>query len=121
MESNVSLQWLEQAAGVMLMLLILLDVFLTALYARANTGIISPGLVRTCVVAFQNRVQTLRTAQGRNPLLLRPGHTRAARACLDVRARARRGAHHSPEARHVSPGQERRDAGRLRDGHARRG
>jgi hypothetical protein len=38
------LQWLEQAAGVLLMALVLLDVFLTVLYARANTGIISPRL-----------------------------------------------------------------------------
>jgi hypothetical protein len=36
------MRWLEQIAGVLLMLLILFDVFLTVLYARANTGIISP-------------------------------------------------------------------------------
>src|ERR1700752_3045046 len=34
--------WFEQIAGALLMLLILLDVFLTVLYARAGTGILSP-------------------------------------------------------------------------------
>lgn len=46
MESTVALRWVEQAAGALLMLLVLLDVFLTVLYARANTGIISPRLAR---------------------------------------------------------------------------
>lgn len=36
------MQWFEQITGALLMVLILLDVFLTVLYARANTGIISP-------------------------------------------------------------------------------
>jgi hypothetical protein len=36
------MEWLEQITGVLLMLLILLDVFLTVLYARANSGMISP-------------------------------------------------------------------------------
>ena len=36
------MNWLEQIAGALLMLLILLDVFLTVLYARANAGILSP-------------------------------------------------------------------------------
>jgi hypothetical protein len=35
------LRWLEHLAGALLMLLVLLDVFLTVLYARAGTGIIS--------------------------------------------------------------------------------
>jgi hypothetical protein len=36
MGSNVSLQWLEQPAGALLMLPILLGVFLTVLYARRD-------------------------------------------------------------------------------------
>ena len=40
------MEWLEQIPGVLLMLLILLDVFLTVLYARANAGIISPHVAR---------------------------------------------------------------------------
>src|ERR1044071_5470373 len=34
--------WLEQTIGALLMVLILLDVFLTVLYARAGAGILSP-------------------------------------------------------------------------------
>lgn len=41
MEGRVILAWLEQALGVMLMFLVLLDVFLTVLYARAGAGVIS--------------------------------------------------------------------------------
>src|SRR5919205_90432 len=35
------LRWLEHLSGALLMLLVLLDVFLTVLYARAGTGLIS--------------------------------------------------------------------------------
>lgn len=35
------LRWLEHLSGALLMLLVLLDVFLTVLYARASTGLIS--------------------------------------------------------------------------------
>src|SRR3954451_21851978 len=38
--------WLEPLAGALLMALILADVFLTVLYARAGTGIISDRLAR---------------------------------------------------------------------------
>lgn len=44
MNEQGGFQWLEQAVGVLLIVLILLDVFLTVLYARANSGIISPRL-----------------------------------------------------------------------------
>jgi hypothetical protein len=40
------MQWFEQICGALLVLLILLDVFLTVLYARANAGIISPRVAR---------------------------------------------------------------------------
>jgi hypothetical protein len=40
------LRWLEQALGAFVILLVLLDVFLTALYARAGTGIISDRVER---------------------------------------------------------------------------
>lgn len=36
------MDWLEQIAGALLLLIILLDVFLTVLYARAGAGILSP-------------------------------------------------------------------------------
>jgi hypothetical protein len=38
--------WLEQLLGGLLVLLVLLDVFLTVLYARVGKGIISAGLSR---------------------------------------------------------------------------
>jgi hypothetical protein len=38
--------WFEQIAGALLMLLILLDVFLTVLYARAGAGLLSPRIAR---------------------------------------------------------------------------
>ena len=37
-----TLKLLEQFAGVLLMVVVLLDVFLTVLYARIETGILSP-------------------------------------------------------------------------------
>lgn len=40
------MDWLEQIAGALLMLLILLDVFLTVLYSRADAGILSPRVAR---------------------------------------------------------------------------
>jgi hypothetical protein len=44
---------LEQALGVALMLVILLDVFLTVLYARMGAGILSPHLARTTWRVFR--------------------------------------------------------------------
>ncbi len=41
-----ALQWIEQILGASIMLLILVDVFLTVLYARMDTGIISPRVAR---------------------------------------------------------------------------
>jgi hypothetical protein len=40
------MRWVEPLAGVSLMTLVLADVFLTILYARAGTGIISDRLAR---------------------------------------------------------------------------
>jgi len=45
--------WLEQALGVFLVLLVLADVFLTVLYARAGTGIISVRVARVTWAAFR--------------------------------------------------------------------
>lgn len=42
----------EQIAGGLLMLLILVDVFLTVLYARADAGIISPKVSRIAWLVF---------------------------------------------------------------------
>src|SRR5436190_7646817 len=41
MDGHVLLQWVTEVIGLALMLLILLDVFLTVLYARIGTGFIS--------------------------------------------------------------------------------
>ena len=40
------MEWFEQILGALLMLLIMLDVFLTVLYARADAGILSPHVGR---------------------------------------------------------------------------
>ena len=40
------MRWIEPVAGTLLMVLVLADVFLTVLYARAGTGIISDRLAR---------------------------------------------------------------------------
>src|SRR3954464_15330648 len=40
------MRWVEPVAGALLMTLVLADVFLTVLYARAGTGIISDRLAR---------------------------------------------------------------------------
>jgi hypothetical protein len=47
------MQLFEQVVGALLMLLILLDVFLTVLYARADAGIISPRVSRFVWLAFK--------------------------------------------------------------------
>src|SRR3954466_14890980 len=47
MHDHTFLRWLEPAAGVLLMFLALLDLFLTVLYARAGAGFISDRVART--------------------------------------------------------------------------
>src|SRR5689334_9991131 len=48
------MQLLEQIAGALLMLLILVDVFLTVLYARADAGIIGPRVSRFAWLIFKH-------------------------------------------------------------------
>ena len=48
------MQLFEQIAGGFLMLLVLLDVFLTVLYARADAGIISPKVSRLAWLVFKH-------------------------------------------------------------------
>lgn len=45
--------WLQQISGILIVLLILLDVFLTVLYARMGSGLISPQLARTVWHGFR--------------------------------------------------------------------
>jgi len=47
------MRWLEQIVGALLMLLILLDVFLTVLYARADAGLFSPRIAKLVWWAFK--------------------------------------------------------------------
>jgi hypothetical protein len=54
MEGRTIMHALEQAFGAFLMLTVLLDVFLTVLYARAGTGIISDKLARLTLIAFRS-------------------------------------------------------------------
>src|SRR3954470_16901492 len=46
--------WLEQALGVLLLLLVLADVFLTVLYARAGAGLVAIRLARVTWGAFRS-------------------------------------------------------------------
>ena len=46
---------LQQISGILIVLLILLDVFLTVLYARMGSGLLSPLLARTIWRAFVMR------------------------------------------------------------------
>jgi hypothetical protein len=48
-------RWVETIAGALLMALVLADVFLTVLYARAGTGIISDRLARLIWLALRTR------------------------------------------------------------------
>jgi hypothetical protein len=45
--------WLQQISGIVIVLLILLDVFLTVLYARMGSGLLSPRLARIVWYAFR--------------------------------------------------------------------
>jgi len=47
------MRWVEPVAGALLMALVLADVFLTVLYARAGTGIISDRLARLIWLALR--------------------------------------------------------------------
>ena len=47
------MRWVEPIAGTLLMALVLADVFLTVLYARAGTGIISDRLARLIWLALR--------------------------------------------------------------------
>jgi hypothetical protein len=51
--------WLEQVMGVFLVLLMLADVFLTVLYARAGTGIVGIRLARVIWAAFRTAAGAL--------------------------------------------------------------
>jgi hypothetical protein len=52
------MRWIEPVAGTLLMALVLADVFLTVLYARAGTGIISDRLARLVWLALRRVAST---------------------------------------------------------------
>ena len=56
--------WLEQALGAFLVLLVLADVFLTVLYARAGTGIIATRVARGVWTAFRAATRALGPRDG---------------------------------------------------------
>lgn len=58
------MDWFEQIIGAVLMLLILLDVFLTVLYARAGTGILSPLVARLVWWVFKTISNPFRDLRG---------------------------------------------------------
>jgi len=49
---------LQQVSGILIVLLILLDVFLTVLYARMGSGLLSPRLARAVWLAFRALAQS---------------------------------------------------------------
>src|SRR5215213_10040349 len=53
MDGHSILRWIEQGLGVVLIAVVLLDVFLTVLYARVGTGIISHPLACLTWRAFR--------------------------------------------------------------------
>src|SRR5947208_828708 len=50
---HTALHWLEPILGLPLMLFVLVDVFLTVLYARMGTGVLSERLARVLWLAFR--------------------------------------------------------------------
>ena len=52
-EITMLLAWVKQISGISIVLLILLDVFLTVLYARMGSGLLSPKLARTVWRVFR--------------------------------------------------------------------
>ena len=58
------MEWFEQIAGALLMSLILLDVFLTVLYARADAGILSPRVARLVWWIFRTISQPFEHLRG---------------------------------------------------------
>jgi hypothetical protein len=58
MSGPAFLRWFEPAAGVVLMLAALLDLFLTVLYARAGAGFISDRVARLIWVSFRSFSKT---------------------------------------------------------------
>lgn len=59
------LVWLQQIGGILIVLLILLDVFLTVLYARMGSGLLSPRLARTVWHVFRGLARTFPRSCGR--------------------------------------------------------
>lgn len=57
------MRWIEPIAGALLMALVLADVFLTVLYARAGTGIISDRLARLVWLALRGLASTSRNSR----------------------------------------------------------
>src|SRR3954447_17372750 len=53
MDGHTALRWIEPILGVPLMLVVLADVFLTVLYARMGTAILSERLCRALWLAFR--------------------------------------------------------------------
>ena len=102
MSEQGGLQGLEQAAGVLLMLFIFVDVFVTVLYARANTGHSWPPTRAPRLVDFQNDIQAVRTSAGIDLLVLRPRDSRVTRRRVGVDTCDRRRPDHPLETRHLS-------------------
>lgn len=102
--------WLEQVMGafLVLVLVVLTDVFLTVLYARAGAGIISSRVSRD-LGRVPRGGGSARITQRRRSRLSRSRDPGAAGRRLG--AGAGRGARHAPAPRHMNHRPRRRDAG----------
>jgi hypothetical protein len=90
--------WVEPVAGTLLMGLVLADVFLTILYARAGTGIISNRLAK--LVWLRTAQACLVSQQQPAAFILRPFYRGRDAADLVDSARARGCADCTPSTRH---------------------
>src|SRR5215216_2678333 len=101
---------LEQGLGMLLILIILLDIFLTVLYARINTSIIGSRVGRLVWASFVTASKVFGTRQGAVLSFCGPVILVLLVRGLGSRADAWGGVDHAPGTRHVHPRHERRDA-----------
>src|SRR4051794_22560675 len=93
---------LEQGLGILLILIILLDVFLTVLYARIGTSIIGSRIGRLVWASFVKASKIFGSRQGAvlsicGPVIL------VLLVGVWARADARGSFDHAPETRHLDP------------------
>jgi hypothetical protein len=79
----MDIEMIQQIGGILLILLVLLDVFLTVLYTRMGTGLVSRRMGNGIWHCFRVTAQESQGEPRLNSIVLRPGHLRCLHLHLD--------------------------------------